>query len=106
MTDRLEGAGYKRSELVLNDNRVLWLERLASAEASTAPIQRAIGLVSLAIELYAAADPKAGAVINIVLPIAKQLFSRSVQESSTPIYADDVSVVYAAVRALLNDTKS
>ena len=106
VADRLFGSDYEPKELVLNDARVEWLNKLGEASESTSPVQQAIGLVSLLVELYSIADPQVAVAAAIVKPIAAQLLERATGRSNTPLDSVQVRDAYSAVRNLFSSSNS
>jgi hypothetical protein len=104
--DRLQGSDYQPKELVLNDARVEWLNKLAEAGNSTSPVQQAIGLVSLLVELYSIADPRVAVAAAIVKPLATQLYERATGRSNAPLDSVQVRDAYSAVRNLFDGVNS
>lgn len=101
--DRLKGADYEQKELVLNDARVEWLNKLEEAEQSASPVQQAISLAVLLAELGAVADPRIGAAVAIGKPILEQLWARATQRSSAPLDGDAIRDAYSRIRDLFSD---
>lgn len=98
--DRLHGAGYERKPLVLDSERLAWLEKLSTVENSNSPIQQAIGLLALLVELYSIADPRVAAAVTIAKPIAEKLYARATGSSNSPMDGTEVRNAYTAIRDL------